>query len=304
MPRDLVPDDRNLVVHDRAGSRLPFSRGIMATSLLATGLATAEAYRIATLLYEALRTDGTREVEADDLVVLVHALLAEQVGETIASRWLAWRHVKRIRRPIVISICGAPGVGKSTIATRLAVRLGITRIVTTDTIREVLRTVIPDAVLPELHASSYELVSLDSAMPFAGFDRQSAAVAAAANAVVARLCTEQRSTVVEGIHVSPGLLSRTAAGHPTVPVIIERLIIEPDEDVHRERLLHRSHAEPLRRGALSLAEFPTIRAIQDHLIEQAVASEVPIISPAGLADLTQSIVDEIVRLTAEDDDAA
>jgi 2-phosphoglycerate kinase len=121
---------------------------------------------------------------------------------------------------------------------------------------------------------------------------------------VARLCTEQRSTVVEGIHVAPGQMSRTAAGHPTIPVIIERLIIEPDVDIHRERLLHRSHAEPLRRGALGLAEFPTIRAIQDHLVEQAVACEVPIISPTGLADLTQSIVDEIVRLTAEDDDAA
>ncbi|HSM33447.1 MAG TPA: AAA family ATPase [Anaerolineae bacterium] len=303
MPRDLVPDDRHLVVHDRAGARLPFSRGIMATSLLATGLPTAEAHRMATLLSEALRADEIQEIEADELVARAHALLAEQQGATVAARWLAWRHAKRVRRPVVISICGAPGVGKSTVATRLAVRLEITRIVTTDTIREVLRTVIPRAVLPELHASSYELVELEATMPFAGFDRQGAAVAAATDAVVGRLCTEQRSTLVEGIHVPPGYLSRTAAAHPTGPVIIERLIIEPDEDTHRERLLHRSLAEPQRGGERSLSHFRVIRAIQDHLVEQARAGGVPIIDPTGLADLTQSIVDEIVHHTAEDADA-
>ena len=303
MPRDLVPDDRHLVVHDRAGARLPFSRGIMATSLLATGLATAEAYRLATLLYETLRTDAVHEIEADELVARAHALLAEQQGPAVAARWLAWRHAKRVRRPVIISICGAPGVGKSTVATRLAVRLDITHIVTTDTIREVLRTVIPAAVLPELHASSYELVDLDAAMPFTGFDRQGAAVAAATDAVVGRLCTEQRSTVVEGIHVAPGHLSRTAPAHPTGPVVIERLIIEPDEGIHRERLLHRSQAEPLRGGHRGLAEFPVIRAIQDHLVEQAVTGGVPIIDPTGLADLTQTIVEEIVHQPDEVADA-
>jgi 2-phosphoglycerate kinase len=68
-------------------------------------------------------------------------------------------------------------------------------------------------------------------------------------------------------------------------------------------LLHRSQAEPLRRGHRGLAEFPVIRAIQDHLAEQAVAGGVPIIDPTGLADLTQSIVDEIVHHTDEVADA-
>ena len=303
MPRDLLPDDGHLVVHDRAGSRLPFSRGIMATSLLATGLATAEAYRLATLLYEELRADGRREIEADDLVERASAMLEQEAGGIVASRWLAWRHAKRVQRPVVVSICGAPGVGKSTIATRLAVRLEITRIVTTDTIREVLRTVVPETVLPELHASSFELIDLDAAVPFAGFDRQASSVAAATKAVVARLCTEQRSSVVEGIHAVPGYLTRAAAVHPTKPIIIERLVVEPDEEVHRERLTHRSHAEPLRGGIRGLAEFPTIRAVQDHLVAQAEADGVTIIDTASLGELTQSIVDEIVRATAADADA-
>ena len=41
--------------------------------------------------------------------------------------------------PLVILIGGATGVGKSTIATQLAARLGIVRVVATDAIREVMR---------------------------------------------------------------------------------------------------------------------------------------------------------------------
>lgn len=304
MPRDLLPEDEHLVVHDREGARLPFSRGIMATSLLATGMATVDAHRLASMLYQELRADGRREIEADELVGRAHDLLVAQAGPTVASRWLAWRHAKRVHRPIVLAICGAPGVGKSTIGTRLALRLDITRIVTTDTIREVLRTVIPDTVLPELHASSFELVDIEASSPFAGFDRQASAVAAATRAVVERLATEQRSSIVEGVHVPPGYLSRTASGHATEPVVIERLIVEPDAELHRERLIHRSHAEPLRRGERMLDEFATIRAIQDHLIEQAAASGVQIIDLGGLGELTQSIVDEIVHHTSEGEDAA
>jgi 2-phosphoglycerate kinase len=303
VPRDLVPEEAHLVVHDRDGARLPFSRGIMATSLLATGMATAEAHRLASLLYGELRADGVSEIEADELVARAHDLLAAQAGDQAASRWLAWRHAKRVRRPIVVALCGAPGVGKSTIGTRLALRLDITRIVTTDTIREVLRTVIPDTVLPELHASSFELVELESAAPFSGFDRQSRAVAAASTAVVTRLATEQRSSIVEGVHVPPGYLSGSASGHATRPVVIERLLVEPNADLHRERLAHRSHAEPLRRGQRMLDEFTTVRAIQEHLAEQARANGIRIIDPGGLGGLTQSIVDEIVHHTAEGDDA-
>jgi 2-phosphoglycerate kinase len=297
VPRDLVPDDRHLVVHDRADSRLPFSRGIMATSLLATGLATAEAYLLATALYEELRADGRTEIEADDLVERANAMLEERAGPVVASRWRAWRHAKRVQRPVVVAIAGAPGVGKSTVATRLAMRLEITRIVTTDTIREVLRTVIPDTVLPELHASSFQLIDLSAGDPFTGFDRQASSVAAATAAVVTRLCVEQTPSLVEGIHALPGYLTRVMSTHPTRPVVIERVIIEPDEDLHRERLTHRARTEPLRGGHRGLAEFPTIRAIQDHLVEAAEANGVTTVSPAGLGELTQSIVDEIVRAT-------
>ena len=47
MPTDLVSDDPNLLITNRRGEVLPYSRGIMATSLLATGVHTEEACRLA-----------------------------------------------------------------------------------------------------------------------------------------------------------------------------------------------------------------------------------------------------------------
>ena len=49
---------------------------------------------------------------------------------------------ERLDVPVVILIGGATGVGKSTIATQLAARLGIVRVVATDAIREVMRAML------------------------------------------------------------------------------------------------------------------------------------------------------------------
>ena len=60
-------------------------------------------------------------------------------GERYAKNFVRWREVERLDVPLVILIGGATGVGKSTIATQLAARLGIVRVVATDAIREVMR---------------------------------------------------------------------------------------------------------------------------------------------------------------------
>ena len=42
--------NETIIVQDRRENRLPFSRGIMATSLLATGVPTEEAYRLSSTI--------------------------------------------------------------------------------------------------------------------------------------------------------------------------------------------------------------------------------------------------------------
>ena len=50
---------------DRGHHLLPFSRGIMATSLLATGVPTEEAYRLASVVQQRLLMQGFRELDAE-----------------------------------------------------------------------------------------------------------------------------------------------------------------------------------------------------------------------------------------------
>ncbi len=138
MPIDLADTDPRIIVRDRTGAALPYSRGIMATSLLASGVLTEEAHRLAALVQARLLHHDRHDVEAQELVELARLTLHEHAQDpAVVERWIAWREAKRSGRPIVIVLGGAPGVGKSTVATRLAVRLGITQVVTTDTIREV-----------------------------------------------------------------------------------------------------------------------------------------------------------------------
>ncbi len=281
---------------DRADNRLPFSRGIMAASLLSTGVATEEAYRLASLVQQRLLCEGVSELDAEQLVGLTHELLLTEAGDSrIADRWTAWRRAKRSGRPIAIVLGGAPGTGKSTLATRLAVRLNIPRVVTTDAIRDVLRTVVPANVLPELHRSTFELVEPDAVDPFSGFLRQCTAVGAAAQAVAHRLADEHRSVIIEGVHALPGAATHGLSDHPSAPIVIERLIVQEAPDRHADLLRRRVTSEPQRRGDRHLAGLDGIRMIQRRLQQEAHAAGVAVVDEGEAGDLTQDIVDEIVR---------
>lgn len=293
MTVDLIPDDASLMITNRYGEVLPFSRGIMATSLLSTGIRTEEAYRLASLVQRSL-DDGRALHDANDLVQAACDVMRSQPGgDEVADRWLAWRATRRSGRPVVIVLGGAPGVGKSTLATRLAVRLEITRLVTTDAIREVLRTVVPPAVLHELHVSTFELLKPESSDPFVDFDRQCAAVSSALAAVASRLVTENRSVIAEGVHLRPGALTAALADHPQRPVVVERVVTAP-ADVHRVNLEHRRADEPHRGGDRHLRSFDRIEAIQQHLCEQARDAGIATMDVDEATALTQDLVAEVV----------
>jgi len=287
---------REIIVFDRAEHRLPFSRGIMATSLLATGVATEEAYRLASIVQRQLIEHDIASIDADGLVDFTHELLLAQAADaTIADRWTAWRQAKRSGRPIVIVLSGAPGTGKSTLATRLAVRLNITRVITTDTIRDVLRTVIPSNVLPELHRSTFETIDPVAVDPFSGFTRQCTAVGSAATAVAQRLADEHRSVVLEGVHMLPGVTTVALSPHPAAPIVVECLIVQTEIERHTELLQRRVTSEPHRTGDRHVAHLDSIRLIQQRLIDDANSNMIAIVDGGDAADLTHDIVDEIAR---------
>lgn len=298
MPSDLAisRQDALIQVRDRYGVDLPFSKGIMATSILATGLETGLAHKIAARIEHSLRKLNTREIEADELAQLAGCIIEQDAGSDAAERYSAWRRAKRTGHPIVVCLGGAPGVGKSTIATRLALRLGINRVVPTDAVREVLRTVVPDTVLPELHVSTYESVHNDGPpeSTMTRFRRQAHAVLSASVAVASRLTNERRSVILEGAHLLPGEVRRQMLARNPDAIVVEMLLTVRHEASHKDHLERRLHHEPGRNGERHLAHLPIIRRMQDELQRLARSADVAEHDISHPEDLTQRIVDQVV----------
>ena len=121
------------------GHGLPYSKGLMAQTISATGLPQGRAFELARKIEQRLDANGGGEIDIALLHSLAEEVLLAEEGELTARRYANWRRLDRLERPLVVLIGGTTGVGKSTIATMLAARLGVNRVIATDVIRQVLR---------------------------------------------------------------------------------------------------------------------------------------------------------------------
>ena len=112
--------------------------------------------------------------------------------------------------------------------------------------------------------------------------------------VARRLVSENRSVIVEGVHLAPGALAESLADHPSRPVVVERLVTALPSS-HRANLERRRIDEPLRRGERHVGSFDRIELIQHHLREQAQERGVPMMDIAAATAMTQDLVGEIVE---------
>ncbi|GIU92450.1 MAG: hypothetical protein KatS3mg011_1356 [Acidimicrobiia bacterium] len=289
-------------VEDRRGTGLPYSKGLMAASIMATGLGPGRAYELAARIEDELRSRRVERISADELASTAARVLARDEGPQVAEMYLAWRWAKRSSRPIVVLIGGATGVGKSTVATKLAARLDLPRVIPTDAVRQVMRTFLPPDEAPEIHRSSFE----DPSSPVLGFVDQASRVASGVIGLIERAVTERFDLIVEGVHLVPGL-----SGDPRVrrvsseAVIIEVLLVVQDPAVHRAHFLNRLENEHGRSPGRYLRRFSEIRRVQDHLIELARRTGTPIVDVGNLDSAIQSVVDLVVsQVTAGGVEAA
>jgi 2,3-bisphosphoglycerate-independent phosphoglycerate mutase len=192
-------------------------------------------------------------------------------------------------RPLIVYIGGGSGTGKSSLALELAPLLQIYRLNATDTIRQVMRMVFTPAILPALHRSTFEtsgplgLPGLNEAAEsdatpqerwIANFDEQARRVNVGVRAVVERAIAENMSVIVEGVHLSPGMVpfpDLEGAAYQ-VPLILGTL----DREAHRARLLSRMPSGE-RNAARYITAFDSIRAIHDYLLDLAETNDVPLL---------------------------
>ena len=144
-----------IVIHK--GHGLPYSKGLMAQSLSATGLSLERSFELARLIERRLAERGEQEIDVAALHALAEEVLRAEEGELVARRYRGWRRLDRLDRPLVVLIGGTTGVGKSTLASMLAARLGVNRVIATDVIRQVLRAFFTHEAMPTVHGSAFEV---------------------------------------------------------------------------------------------------------------------------------------------------
>ena len=281
----------------------PYSKGLMAQSLMACGIPPDRAYRVARLIDAELRRGDRQPVSTAELRERAEALLAEGIAADV-DRYRRSRALRRGDRTLVVLVGGAPGVGKSAVATQLAHRLGITRIASTDTIREVLRTTLAPGIAPSIASSSFEShralpPEAGAADPLlVGFFEQADTVSRAARGIVSRSLRERVPLVLEGVHVVPGGgLGR--AGGDARSVVVEALLVVADEEEHRSHFRFRAEetadGRPLERY---LDRFDEIRRIQAALESTARRAGAPVIEAARLDGAVRELLDLVLERVA------
>jgi 2-phosphoglycerate kinase len=291
-------NQRHVVISDQH-AELPYSKGLMASAIMATGLAPARAFHVAEVVEDRLYEREQSSISSAELTELALDVIRTEVGDRYAESFAKWQMANRLDIPLVILLGGATGVGKSTIATMLASRLGITRVIPTDAIREVMRSLFTEDIFPTLHTSSFDAARLvrhplpRSADPvIVGFRDQASAVAVGIEALVQRAVDEGTDLIVEGAHVVPGFLDEKRFEGDAV--IVPMLVTVDDEELHRSHFVIRAHESRNRPSERYLDFFDNIRELQKYLKSMALQHGVPIVPSYNLDATLSQVIDLVV----------
>jgi len=282
------------------GEEVPFSKGLMARALVVTGLDPERAYLVARRVESDLADRGAVSLDLDRLGEIAAEVIGDEDAATTVRRLKRLDAFARLEEPLLLLIGGATGTGKSTIATEAAHLLGITRVTSTDFIRQTMRAFFSEEFMPSVHYSSFEArlaltraeeeESGDAAI--LGYLDQTRNVLVGVHAALERAATEHWSTVLEGVHLVPGMVGTEYPG----AFVVQCIIAIEDESMHRSHFWVRDRStEGLRPLERYLDALPQIREIQDYLIERARRYDVPVIVNASLERAIGDVLELVLR---------
>lgn len=280
----------------------PFSVDLHSKSLELCGIAVEEARHLSRQLGRHLLKRERNEISRSYLGRLTYRMLAREIDEKTAQRYLVWREFKRSGAPLLLLIGGTAGSGKSTLATELASRLDIIRTQSTDMLREIMRVMLPERLLPVLHRSSFEawraLPDITGPMPFEdrianGYRGQTDLVTVLCEAVVQRAVRERVSMVLEGVHIDAAAARRLRNSGDIIVVPIMLAIRK--QEVWRKRIRGRGVTAIERRAQRYLKSFDAIWQLQSHLLSEADREGISIV----VNDDRESAIAEILRIIGD-----
>lgn len=282
-----------IVVDPEKKTKIPFSRGILTRSITSTGVDVGVAYSIAAEIVKELERKKVKVITKDEIRKATYKKLLDHGLKDAARKYLFWHELRRLKYPMIILLGGATGVGKSTLATELAFRLGIRTVIGTDTVREVMRKIISKELLPAIHTSSFlawrELRNLpkDANPLIYGFESQVRYVTVGINAVVERSYKEGFNTIIEGIHLVPGYVTLNDRS-------FMYLITVRNSEALEARFYERARYS-LRPAEYYVKNIDNIVHIQEYLIEKAKEHGIPIIENIELEESINFIMNHLME---------
>lgn len=284
------------------GSEIPYPLGVLRGKLRLAGLSELQA---AQAIHEIMPSEGLDQP-------------LESSIQALTSKWLATNKLSSLKHfetltayekarsnhngppPIIVVIEGASATGKSMIALELLQRLAGTRYISTDTVRQILRGMLPETSHPELHCHTYQAHKYKQEGP-ANLDRTVRGFIAQTNLIqpkildlVSRILTEGALAVVEGVHLIPGSLN------PLGPSVLE-ILVEPFSRIH-EAMFHSKHSVG---GLKSVSgdekqrnvEFEAAQKIQEFMRARARSEGLPIVQFEDYDGALEEISSLVVKMS-------
>jgi 2-phosphoglycerate kinase len=281
---------------------LPFSKGLLARALVAAGLTPDRAYELALAVEADLTASSRQSTTLERLDELAREILGEEDGARTMRRLRRYRDLYELDLPVIVLVGGATGTGKSSVATDVAYRLGITRVTSTDFVRQTMRAFFSREFMPAIHFSSFEAGRAmanedeeDSEAVLHGFLEQTRDVLVGVQAAIDRALEEGWSMVLEGVHLVPGMLPKQIEG----ALVVQCVLAIDDAEAHAAHFWIRdTDSEGVRPYEKYLDAFDDIRLVQTYILGRARKHGVPVIRNGSIDEAITDLM-ELVLAAAE-----
>lgn len=290
-------------VKSQRGTSTPFSKGMLSVSLQGAGLDPTDAYQVSQELETRLLQSGATEIGRAALRDLVADTIERSHGSRAVARYRVWRATFEDPKPLFVLLGGSSGAGKTTVAVEVARRLEISRVIGTDSIRQIMRLMFSNDLMPEIHCSTYDAYQILERDPgggasdlrarlLAGYREQAQKIAVGVQALLDRALEENASMLIEGANLLPGTFDLDRYHDRAHVIFIVMAALDPEQ--YRAHFTTRAVREQQRAPDRYLPHFDAILAIQDHILAQAELYELPIIDNVQLDETILAVVRSVI----------
>ncbi|MBP9758874.1 HAD-IA family hydrolase [Candidatus Dojkabacteria bacterium] len=187
----------------------------------------------------------------------------------------------------VILIGGTQATGKTKIASKLAKTLNISHIISTEQIKDIVKSIISKDQLPSLYENVLNIknnISNINNDKIWGYLRQTMDLKPCIEAIINNPHSYKDTTIIEGTHLIPGVIN-----FPSEVKVIHFILYQPNEILHSKLLNERNRYQ--------IEDYSKIRTFQEYLISVAEKNNAKLINSEDTDSCLYQILASLDRKT-------